>query len=287
MGRPLKISKYNAMAGIFYDNTSQGTTAKDVNVDQGYPPFAAPTSLDVPTVVYPQPQTSPLPFTGVVGGAPIISHPSSSYPVVACVANIALPNGTGQGAYAARIIRQKGARKFLVTNEHDVQDESMVVGAAYMIASLGSTNWQQMGAPAGAAAGTIFTVTATVADPQDGYGWLVGTCVLKNQASPSVGNMHISMAVGGDSTEVYISKLTNRFAQDFNGGETGGNASTGDVWNPAQVVNNIDYASNFFTDTSTFAKSGAEVATWAASNGSDQPNHNGTLELAQIAKVTT
>jgi hypothetical protein len=95
------------------------------------------------------------------------------------------------------------------------------------------------------------------------------------------------MAVGGDSTAVYVSKLTNKFVQDFNGGETGGNANTGNVWNDTQVVNNIDYAANFFTDTSTFAKSGAEVATWASSNGSAQPGHNGTLELAQIEKYTS
>ena len=269
-------------------NTSQGTTAQAVNEDQGYPPFAAPTSMDTATVVYPQPQTTPLTFTGVVGGAPVLSQPSSSYPVVDCTVNIALPSGSGQGATAGRIVRQKGVRKFLVVSSGtNVQDESMVVGASYMIGSLDTTDWQQMGAPAGAIVGTIFTCTALCADPQNGYGWLVGQCILKNQASPSVGNMNISMAVGGDSTEVYISKLTNRFAQDFNGGETGGNASTGDVWNPTQVVNNIDYAANFFTDTSTFAKSGAEVATWAASNGSDQPNHNGTLEMAQIDKITS
>ena len=60
MGRPLKISKYNPMSGIFYDNNNQGTTAQAVNEDQGYPPFAAPTSMDTATVVYPQPQTTPV-----------------------------------------------------------------------------------------------------------------------------------------------------------------------------------------------------------------------------------
>ena len=290
MGRPLKIAKNNPMAGIFYDNTSQGTTAQAVLEDNGYPPFAAPTSMDLPTVVLPQPATSPLPFTGVVGGAPVLSSPSSNNPVVKCQVNIALPSGTGQGTSDGRIVRQKGSRKFLVISSGtQVEDESMVVGATYMIGSIGGTNFQQMGAPAGYQVGTIFTCTAAVATPANGYGWLVGTCVLKNQAGGSltVGNMSISMAVGGDSTEVYISKLTNRFAQDFNGGETGGNASTGDVWNPAQVVNNIDYAANFFTDASTFAKSGAETATWSTANGSDQPNHNGTLELAQIEKYTS
>jgi len=284
MGRPLKIQKTNAMAGIFYNNDSQGTTAASVNVDQAYPPFAAPTSMDLATVVLPSPATSPLPFTGVVGGAPVLSSPSASYPVVSCQVNIALPSGTGQGVATGRIIRQKGAHKFLVVSNTTVNDEDAVVGATYMILSLGGTNWQQMGAPAGAAAGTIFTCTATVASASTGTALLVGVCVLSDTNTPTAGNMSISMAVGGDSTEVYISKLTNRFAQDFNGGEAGGNANTGDVWAANQVVNDIEYASNFFTDTSTFAKSGAEVDTWS---GTQQPGNNGTLELAQIEKITS
>jgi hypothetical protein len=287
MGRPLKIAKNSPMSGIFYDNTNQGTTAQSVLVDVAYPPFAAPTSMDTATVVLPSPATSPVPFTGVVGGAPVLSAPSTSFPVVSCQVNIALPSGSGQGVATGRIIRQKGAHKFLVVSNTTVNDEDMVVGASYMILSLGGTNWQQMGAPVGATAGTIFTCTATVAAASTGTGLLVGTCVLTDSNTPTVGNMSISMAVGGDSTEVYISKLTNRFAQDFNGGAAGGSANTGDVWNADQVVNDIEYAANFFTDESTFAKSGAEVDTWTSANGSDQPGQNGTLELAQIEKITS
>jgi len=287
MGRPLKIAKNSPMSGIFYDNTSQGTTAKSVLVDIAYPPFAAPTSMDTATVVVPQPPTTPMPFTGVVGGAPVLSAPSTSYPVVSCQVNIALPSGTGAGVATGRIIRQKGAHKFLVVDGRTVNDEDMVAGAAYMILSLGGTNWQQMGAPAGAVAGTIFTCTATVASASTGTALLVGTCVLTDSNTPTVGNMSIAMAVGGDSTEVYISKLTNKFAQDFNGGAAGGSANTGDVWSASQVVNDIEYAANFFSDTSTFAKSGAEVDTWTTANGSDQPGQNGTLQLGQIEKITS
>ena len=287
MGRPLKIAKNSPMSGIFYDNTAQGTTAKSVLVDIAYPPFAAPTSMDTNTVVLPQPLTTPVPFTGVVGGAPVLSSPSASYPVVSCQVNIALPSGAGQGVATGRIIRQKGAHKFLVVSGTTVNDEDAVVGASYMILSVGGTNWQQMGAPAGAIAGTIFTCTATVATASTGTALLVGTCVLTDSNTPTVGNMSIAMAVGGDSTEVYISKLTNKFAQDFNGGATGGNSNINNVWNADQVVNDIEYAANFFTDESTFAKSGAEVDTWASSNGSDQPGNNGTLELAQIEKITS
>ena len=287
MGRPLKIAKNSPMSGIFYDPTNQGTTAQAVPVDIAYPPFAAPTSMDTDTVVVPQPATTPVPFTGVVGGAPVLSSPSTSYPVVSCQVNIALPSGSGQGVATGRIIRQKGAHKFLVSSNTAVQDESMVVGASYMITTLDTTNWQQMGAPAGATTGTIFTCTAVCADPKNGVGVLVGVCVLTDSNTPTVGNMSIAMAVGGDSTEVYISKLTNKFAQDFNGGATGGSANTGNAWNAAQVVNDIEYAANFFTDESTFAKSGAEVDTWTSANGSDQPGQNGTLGLAQIEKITS
>lgn len=283
MGRPLKIQKYNAMAGIFYDNTAQGTTAKAVAVDQAYPPFAAPTALDTPTVVLPQPATSPLPFTGVVGGLRG-GAVSATYPVVECQVNIALPSGSGAGVHNGAIIRQKGVRKFMVVDYTSVADESIVLGATYMIATVGSTNWQRFGAPAGAGVGTIFTATAAGSNSGNGTCYLVGTCVLANTASPTAGNMSISMSVGGDSTAVYISKLTNKFVQDFNGGEAGGNANTGNTWAETEVVNNIDYAANFFTDTSTFAKSGAEVPTWV---GTQQPGNNGTLELAQIEKYTS
>jgi hypothetical protein len=281
MGRPLKISKTNPMAGIFYDNTSQGSTAKSVNVDQAYPPFAAPTSIDLPTVV--KPTGANPPWLGVVGGAPVLSSPSALYPVVECQVNIALPSGSGQGVSNGRIIRQKGNRKFLVVSSGtQVEDESMVVGASYMIGSLDTTNWQQMGAPAGAIPGTIFTCTALCADPQNGYGWLVGTCVLDNTTSPTVGNMAITFSYG-DSSAMYVSKLTNRFLQDFAGGETGGNANTGNVWNPAQVKNNVLFDANFFTDEGTFAKSGAEVDTWE----SGSQNSNGTLNLGIVENYTS
>ena len=281
MGRPLKIQKYNTMAGIFYNNQSQGTTAVNVAVDQGYPPFAAPTSMDLPTVVLPQPATSPLPFTGVVGGLRG-GAVSSTYPVVECQVNILLATGAGAGAHNGAIIRQKGVRKFMVVDYTSIADENVRPGNAYMIATLGTTNWQALGAPAGAVVGTIFTCTVSGSGLlTTGTAYLVGTCTLYS-ASPTAGNMAITMSIA-DSTPTYISKLTNKFAQDFNGGETGGNSNQNNVWNPAQVINNIDYAANFFIDGEQFAKSGAEVATWS---GTEQ-NSNGTLTMAEIEKYTS
>jgi hypothetical protein len=282
MGRPLKIQKYATMAGIMA-NGSQSASA--VAIDQGYPPFAAPTALDLPTVVLPSPATSPLPFTGVVGGQRG-GAVSATYPVVEVQVNITLASGSGAGVNNGIILRQKGARKFFVQDLTALQDEDIIAGNAYIITSLGTTNWQALGASSTAVVGTVFTATI------DGTGLtttgtvnLVGTCVLVNSATPTAGNMSITMAVAGDSTAVYISKLTNRFVQDFNGGETGGNANTGNVWDPTQVINDIEYAANFFTDESTFAKSGAESDTWGV-NGSEQ-NTGGTLGLAQVEKYTS
>ena len=273
MGRPLKIQKYS---------TGSSVSGGAVAIDQAYPPFAAPTSMDTNTVVYPTPLTT-LPFTGVVGGLRG-GAVSASYPIVDTTAYI---QNSSSGRTGCVILRQKGARKFLVATAAGIDPANAVIGAtpsvALRILTLGNTDWQSMGAPVGAAVGTVFTPSAASGAGTTGTAQEVGQCVLTSDSTPDAGNMTISMAVDGDSTVVYISKLTNKFAQDFNGGETGGNADTGNVWNPDQVVNNIDYAANFFTDASTFAKSGADTATWAGT----QQNSNGTLGLAQVDKLTS
>jgi hypothetical protein len=211
MGRPLKIKKSN-------------------NIDIGF------ASLDsLVNAVYPVTLTGSN-YLGVVGGAPVLSTPTASYPVLSCQVNIALPDGTGQGVYDGRIIVQKGSSKYLVaSNGHNVQDEDMVVGATYMIGAINGTDFAQMGAPAGYQVGTIFTCTALVASPQNGYGWLVGTCVLENSATPAAGHMSIGMSVNGDSTQIYISRLTNKWALDYS---------------------NTRYVINFFTDEGSEIKSG-------------------------------
>jgi hypothetical protein len=71
----------------------------------------------------------------------------------------------------------------------------------------------------------------------------VGVCTLANQATSSLtaGNMNIAM-FNGDSTDILISKLTNRWALDYS--------------NPA-----VRYAINFFTDEGTEIKSGTSGTT--------------------------
>jgi hypothetical protein len=261
MGRPLKIQKYN--------------TSTSTPIDQAYPPFSQLIAPTPPTGANP-------PWIGVVGGKRGTAV-SATYPVVECQVNIALPSGTGQGVSNGVILRQKGSRKFLVMSSGTtVQDESIVSGGTYYIATTGSTNWLLFGAPAGYGVGTIFTATANGSNSGNGTCYLVGQCVLDNTTSPTVGNMAITFSYG-DSSAMYVSKLTNRFLQDFNGGETGGNANTGNVWNPTQVINNKLYDANFFTDEGTEAKSGAATATWAGT----QQNSNGTLNMAIVENYTS
>jgi hypothetical protein len=260
MGRPLKIQKYN--------------TSTSTPIDQAYPPFAAPTSMDVATVVYPTGGTNPL-FLGVVGGTRG-TDVSTTYPVVKCRVFV-----TGFAEADGVIIRQKGSRKFMVADT--TSRSALLSGFAYRITIVGDTDWASYGAPT-AQIGTIFTATAALGSTGTGRVNAVGTCVLTSDLSPTAGNMSISYFFS-DSAEVAISKLTNRFLQNFDGGCTGGNADVGDVWLDTQVVNNVALDANFFTDEGTVVKSGAETATWGA-NGSEQ-NAGGTLSLGIVENFTS
>jgi hypothetical protein len=151
---------------------------------------------------------------------------------------------------------------------------------ALRIRTVGDTNWGAMGAPAGYGVGTVFTPTAASAAGTSGTAQEVGICVLYSDTTTvTAGNMSISY-FSNDSTETPISKITNKFLQNFAGGETGGGSNSNNVWNPAQVVNNVAFADNFFSDEGTTAKSGAEVDTWGT-NGSSQLA-SGALDLAIV-----
>jgi len=257
MGRALKIQKTN----------------NGVLTDAGYPNFG---SLTDP--VYNSAGTlSATDFLGVVGGAPAVSTPSAQFPEISPQVNIALPNGSGQGVTFGRIIRQKGSHKFLVSSDTILNDEEFVVGASYMIVTLDTTNWQQMGAPATAGVGDIFTCTAVCANPQNGTGVLVGQCILSNTATPTAGYMSIGFSVG-DSSAVYASYITNKWIRDWNG-MTYGNYNDSNTGTNVQTNENF-YPVNFFTDEGTVTWSGADVI-----NGANA--QNGTLQLAQVDKITS
>jgi hypothetical protein len=232
MGRPLKIKK---------------STTSDI----GFNPFSALTNP-----VYPSDPTTfdGTEYIGVVGGANA-SVASAAFPVVKCRAFIV---GAEDDAY---IITQKGTTKYQVATVTAVNDEDMVVGRAYRILSVGTTDWAACGASdSNAAVGDVFTATA--AGSGTGTVQNVGTCVLANQADGSLtlGNMNISLSQG-DSTAQLISKLTNKFALDYS-------------------VPPVRYLTNFFSDEGFEIKSG----TTGAANVTGQQNR---VSLAIVENFTS
>jgi hypothetical protein len=114
------------------------------------------------------------------------------------------------------IVRQKGSRKFLVAaNNNVIQDESIATGQAYMIATVGDTDWQALGADATAAQYDIFTAL------KDGTGlttngevYAVATCLLVDLNSPTEPNT-ISVQINDDGNTYYASRLKNKFSTNF------------------------------------------------------------------------
>jgi hypothetical protein len=193
--------------------------------------------------------------------------------------NIVRNDGTNTGSGSGRILRQKGAHKFLVAKASDIQDENIIAGNTYMINSASGTNWAQFGAGPNAAQGDIFTATinGSAAVVDNGTVWDVGVCVLSNTGSPSAGNMSVRFSVG-DSVAVYASYLTNKWIRDWNG-MTYGNYSDSNAGNNNYSSENF-YPSNFFTDEGTVTWSGAEII-----NGANA--QNGSLQLAQVTNLTS
>jgi hypothetical protein len=77
-------------------------------------------------------------------------------------------------------------------------------------------------------------------------------CTLVDSNTPAINQMSIAIASGGDSTETYLARLTNRWALDYS---------------------NNRYVVNFFTDE------GSQIISGAASNA--------TAPLAQVEKYTS
>ena len=107
-----------------------------------------------------------------------------------------------------------------------------------------------------------------------------GVCILANEAQGALtsGNMNISYSLDADSSEVLISKLTNKYAYDFTGGEVGGSTDGG--WAQSAVQQNVRYAANFFTDEGTEIKSG----TTGQANSATQQN---LLSLVIVESYTS
>jgi len=237
MGRPLKIQKYSTNSGIGYPGAAVG-------IDVGFPDFG---SLTDP-VYNTNPETlSAADYLGVVGGLRTTAT-SATNPVVKCIVNI---TNSYTGVDDGVILRQKGAHKFLVATNTAIDPANAVVGVSVRIASLGNTNWVAMGAPVGAAVGTIFQVTVASGAGTSGTCQEVGVCVLDNDATPAAGLMAIGFSVG-DSSITYISKLTNKWLLDWTGGNDYAFTS---------ITGDTRYVTNFFTDEGTVIKSGTANTT--------------------------
>ena len=256
MGRPLKIQKLS---------TGSGNGGASVGIDLGFPDFGSltnPVKNSVGNMTNAQ-------YLGVVGGAAATDTPSATNPRVDVIVNIANPAGAGLGVAQGYIIRQKGSHKYLVGSVTAVNDGSLLVGQAYQITSVGTTTWNLYGAPSNYGVGTIFTATS-VGGAGSGTANSVGVCVLDNDVTPAAGLMYITYT-NNDSTATPISKLTNKFLLDWAGGST---------YAADQVVNDVRFSANFFTDEGTVIKSG----TTAAANVSGQQN---LVDVVIVDNVTS
>jgi hypothetical protein len=278
MGRALKIQKNNVGSGstVTGSNPEVTTYNQTILTDAGFPNFG---SLTSPATPYNSANTlNSDQFVGVVGGSPATSTPSTTFPEVSAAVNILLADGTSTTGGIGRLIRQKGAHKFLVAyTASTTADESLIIGQAYQISTLGTTNWQACGAGADAAVGDIFTAVAVGSGTGEAYP--VGVCILENAAvgALTAGYMSIEYSVG-DSAAVYASYITNKWIRDWNG-MTYGNYSNNNTGENIYSSENF-YVTNFFTDEGTVTWSGAEII-----NGVDA--NNGSLQLAQVVNVTS
>ena len=266
MGRALKIQKTNPGAG---------NSGASVNVDQGFPPFSALTN---PAYNTPVQTLNPAEFLGVVGGSDTDSTASTTYPEIVAVANVALANGSYTSYGTARIVRQKGSHKFLVTyNGAATTAGSFIVGQAYKILSVGTTtDWNAVGHGDGTAAvGDEFTATAVGSG--NGTAYPMGICILSNTATPASGYMSIRISVG-DSSAVYASYITNKWVRDWTGMTYGNYADTNYGVNIQSGENS--YIANFFTDEGNVTVSGGEMV-------GTTYTQNATIQLAQVASVTS
>jgi hypothetical protein len=260
MGRPLKIQK---------SSTGSGNGGAAVGVDLGFPNFG---SLTAP-VVNTANTLNTTEYLGVVGGAAPTDAPTTTNPRVDVTVNIANPSGSGIGVAQGYVIRQKGSHKYLVGDVTGVNDGSFVVGQAYQIVSVGTTDWAAAGAPSNFGVGTIFTATS-VGGAGSGTANSVGVCVLDDDVTPAAGLMAITFTIG-DSTATTISKLTNKFLLDWTGGST---------YAATSVIADKRYATNFFTDEGTVIKSGT---TAAANTGTVAAGQQNLLDLAIVDNVTS
>lgn len=116
------------------------------------------------------------------------------------------------------ILKQVGSRRYKVVDVSAVQDESLVVGQQYVIATLDTTDWRQVGAPMNYHVGTLFTCSATCADPKNGVANAVRTAKLVSGTPSASGEMRlVGYTNTGHANPIAIRNLKKRTATDWSG----------------------------------------------------------------------
>ena len=112
------------------------------------------------------------------------------------------------------IVNQVGARRFKCVDDTTVNDESLVVGAQYVIASVGDTDWAACGASS-TATNRVFTATAAGSGTGTAYRVYTAQLVAGTSQDPTAANTATLVGMLNGSP-VTLKKLNFRTAVDFN-----------------------------------------------------------------------
>lgn len=126
------------------------------------------------------------------------------------------------------IIRQKGKKKFLAARRQTINDEFIAIGGVYYINDVNDTDWAALGAGPDAAAGKIFTATASGTGlATNGTVFPVSVCTLTEAAEADLTRNQMSVLVDKASgTDTWASSVTNHFVLDFTDNGTDENMGT-------------------------------------------------------------
>ena len=124
-------------------------------------------------------------------------------------------NGSAKEGY---VVKQTGARTFKCADDTTVNDEDMVVGAQYVIVTVGTTDWVACGS-VDAKVGRLFTATAAGSGTGTAYRVIKAKLVQGTNSDPTVANTAtlVGLTGGGVGAPVTLKKINFRTAVDFNG----------------------------------------------------------------------
>ena len=116
------------------------------------------------------------------------------------------------------IVNQVGARRFKCVDDTTVNDESLVVGAQYVIASVGNTDWAACGASS-TATNRVFTATAAGSGTGTAYRVYTAKLVAGTNSDPTAANTAtlVGIVAGAGQRPVALKKINYRTAVDFSG----------------------------------------------------------------------